>query len=313
MADLARTPSTESLQSGLASIPSLSRPRVVHREAAVRESTHPSEVVTCELADGSRCRLLLKYSGFERQSFGHKGGVPYEGMVYRDVLSQVGLTSVRWFGNYQESDTGRTWMILQFIENARRLSKSRLPLSAGASWIGRFHRVAHPLPPPPGLIRYDTEYYANWSRLVWGRAERAQGANGWLRRVCDAFADLAAELAAWQPTIVHGEYYAKNILVIDGAVCPVDWESAAAGQGEVDLAALTEYWKPEAVRDCETAYADARWPEGAPAEFPRILELARMYIHLRWLAVVQHWPEERMSSRLLRLKDVADRMGLACR
>ena len=101
--------------------------------------------------------------------------------------------------------------------------------------------------------------------------------------------------------------------VIEGAVCPIEWESAAAGQGEVDLAALTEYWKPEIVSDCETAYADSRWPEGAPVEFGRILELARMYIHLRWLAVVRQWPTDGTSGRLLRLREIAERMRLDCR
>jgi hypothetical protein len=286
------------------------QPRILDRKTAVHVSTHPSEVVTCELEDGTTCRLLLKYSGFERESFGHKGGVPYEGLVYRDVVSRIGLPSVKWFGNYHEVLSGRSWLALEFVENARRISKSMTPLHEAATWIGRFHDAAKTFPSTPDLILYDADYYASWARRTLALGENYASTPAWLGDLCRVYESAAEELAAWQPTIVHGEYYAKNILVIDDVVCPIDWESAAVGQGEVDLASLTEFWKPETVAECEKAYVAGRWPEGEPAEFRRMLGLARMYIHFRWLSVVKEWEASGTSARLSRAKAEADNIGL---
>jgi len=303
-------PTTQSLQSVLSAVLDPLKPRIVDRKTADHVSTHPAEVVTCELGDGSTCRLLLKYSGLEEDWFGHKGGVPYEAMVYRDVVSRIDLQSVKWFGNHHDPATGRTWLILQFIANGRRLSKSSQPLSAGAAWIGGFHRATRSLQPAPDLTRYDTDYYAGWARRTLELAGQSHAGEPWLRQVCDAFEHVSPELAAWQPTVIHGEYYAKNILVADGVVCPIDWESAAIGQGEVDLASLTEFWKPDIVKACEDAYAIARWPDGAPPMFRRMLGLARLYVHFRWLSAVKDWALSIPASRLGRLRAEAEHLGL---
>jgi hypothetical protein len=63
----------------------------------------------------------------------------------------------------------------------------------------------------------------------------------------------------------------------------VDWESAALGPGEIDLATLTDRRDEEVVRRCEVAYREARWPQGAPPGFTRALDLTRLYVHFRWL------------------------------
>jgi hypothetical protein len=310
IAEVHLLPTSESLQSGLTEVLGELNPQVVHREIAGHSSTHPTEVVTCELCDGSTCRLLVKYSGLEEDLFGHKGGVPYEAIVYREVVSRIDLPSVRWYGNYHDPVSRRTWLILQFVENGRRLSKSAMPLAAGASWIGRFHSATRSLRPAADLTRYDTEYYAGWARRTLEFAEQARADQPWLRGVCYAFEELSVELSAWQPTIVHGEYYAKNILVDDGVVRPIDWESAAFGQGEVDIASLTEFWKPDVVKACEDAYVEARWPDGEPAGFRRMLGLARLYVHFRWLAVVTAWTGAGPTSRLQRLKGEAEHLEL---
>ena len=84
-------------------------------------------------------------------------------------------------------------------------------------------------------------------------------------------------------TVVHGEFYPKNILLVDGVVVPVDWESAMIGAGEIDLAALVDKWAPDVVEACKAAYATARWPFGAPVSFIPAFEAACLYWQLRWL------------------------------
>jgi len=283
---------------------------VLERKTAVQVSTHPSEVVTCALSDGSRRKLLMKYSGFERDSFGHKGGVRYEAVVYRDVVSRVDLPAPKWYGSYDEPDSGRTWVILEFIENAQRIQKSMTPLAEAASWIGRFQRATAALDPAPVLNSYDGAYYAGWAARTRLLALESEVRRPWLIPLCDAFEGLAAELAASQPAIIHGEYYPKNILVSNGTVRPVDWESAAFAAGEIDVASLTEFWPEKTVKDCEAAYVEGRWPDVAPPQFERILGLARLYIHFRWLGVAAEWTRSGAAERLDRLENDADRLGL---
>ena len=55
-------------------------------------------------------------------------------------------------------------------------------------------------------------------------------------------------------TVIHGEFYPKNVLIHDGIVCPIDWESTAISVGEIDLAALTENWSEEIVQQCKIEY-----------------------------------------------------------
>lgn len=311
IAEILRVPTLESLQSALTEILGALQPQVLDRKTSVHSSSHPSEVVTCELADGSSSKLLIKYSGFdERESFGHRGGVAYEAMVYRDVLSRVALPSARWYGNYYESASGRTWVILQFMETVQHIGKSRLPLSSAANWIGRFHRATRSFVPPPALKHYDAVYYAGWARRTRALALQFGADYPWLPVLCDTFEELSAELADWQPTIIHGEYYTSNILVSNGVVCPVDWESAAFAQGEVDIASLTDLWPLSVARECEAAYVESRWPQGEPLQLPRMLGLARLYIHFRWLARPHMWTRSRAAGRVNRLKDDAGRLGL---
>ncbi len=52
-----------------------------------------------------------------------------------------------------------------------------------------------------------------------------------------------ARLAGLPAVFVHGEFYASNILVSPGRVCPVDWEMAGIGPGVLDLAALATAWR----------------------------------------------------------------------
>jgi thiamine kinase-like enzyme len=109
--------------------------------------------------------------------------------------------------------------------------------------------------------------------------------------------------------VIHGEYYPRNILGRGGRVHPVDWESAAIGAAEIDIAALTEHWPRDVTATCLAAYLDARWPRGAPEGFAERLALARMYLHFRWLGE----QPARAPWRWSNLRALARRMGLLTR
>ena len=103
---------------------------------------------------------------------------------------------------------------------------------------------------------------------------------------------------------------ANNILYSGGVIYPIDWESAAVAAGEIDLACLTEGWPPRVVRECERRYREARWPDGAPADFERRLGAARLYLAFRWLG---EEPDETVDEsnrwRFDDLRTVGERLG----
>ena len=75
-------------------------------------------------------------------------------------------------------------------------------------------------------------------------------------------------------TVIHGEFYASNVLVAEGPagtrVAPVDWELAAVAPGAVDLAALVSGDWPEADREeIVAAYRSAVAPADLSRARPR--------------------------------------------
>ena len=120
-----------------------------------------------------------------------------------------------------------------------------------------------------------------------------------------------ALLLAPPVTIIHGEFYQKNVLLRDGTIYPVDWQSAAIASGEIDLAALVERWPAAIARACEDAYQRARWPDGAPTDFLRRLDAARVYLQFRWLGDRPEWTtDEACHWRFEPLRLTAMRLGL---
>ena len=105
--------------------------------------------------------------------------------------------------------------------------------------------------------------------------------------------------------------HAVPLLVRDGRIFPVDWESAAIAPGEIDLAALTEAWGDAATGACVAAYRDARAGGPASGEFERTFDAARAYLCFRWLGDRPEWTVAAESRALFeRLHGVAARLGV---
>ena len=119
-------------------------------------------------------------------------------------------------------------------------------------------------------------------------------------------------LLAAPATVIHGEFYINNILVRRKNVFPVDWESTAIAAGEIDLAALVEGpWRENVVRRCEREYQRSRWPDGAPHDFERTLDAARLYLYFRWLGERPDWTvREATLWRYDHLHGTAKKLGL---
>lgn len=295
----------------------MKRLEVLAREPNAYTSTYPSEVVTCELPDGSTVRLLCKHGdGRERSSYGHRGSVSYEAQVYRDVLQAVAVPTPKFYGTHADASTGELFIVVEYLSENVRVKDSRdiLLMREAARWLGHFHRANQPLLSRSSLAflnRHDAGYYLDWATRTSIYAGHRHKEFPWLADLCRRFEDVVETLLAPPPVIVHGEYYPNNILFSQGTIFPVDWESAAVAMGEIDLASLTEKWPARYVDAAVTEYKSTRWPEGAPAGFQRRLEAAQLYWLLRWLGDRPEWTtHEKELRRFRQLGEIGQRWGL---
>ena len=280
-------------------------------------STHPAEVVTCRRAGGATLRLLCKYSGeVSGDAHGHRGGLLLEAEVYRRVLGPAGVSVPRFHGTHLDPATGWTWLVMEYLEACLRLhmAEGDSALEAAAGWLGRFHAGQERLAADPSrgfLPRYGAGYYAGWVERARAFARPVTARAPWFEAACERSPEAFELLLRAPRTVIHGEFYPKNILVHEGGIFPVDWESGAMGAGEIDLASLTENWGEEISRVCTAAYRAARWAEGAPPGFARTLDAACVYLCFRWLGDRPEWTAEAGARpHFDRLRSAAARLGL---
>jgi hypothetical protein len=267
---------------------------VLEREPSPYASTFPIEVVTCRMSGGSLLRLFCKYAaGRDHNAHGHRGGVAYEADVYRRVLEPRGAATPRFYGSFAAGPDGHDCLIVEYIDHCSWVGDATDSgaMGSAARWIGAFHAANEGRglgAAPPLLNVYDAEYYRGWSRRTLQFAGCHEPST-WLELLCERFEEALEPLLGPPPTIIHGEYYPENVLYRNGAVYPVDWESAAVAAGAIDLATLTDGWPAEVVGQCESEYRRARWAGEAPAGFDRTLLTARLYLLFRWLGDRPDW------------------------
>jgi len=267
------------------------------REVNDYTSSHESEIVACEFADGTVRRLFIKYMATLDESHrdhGMRGGLAYEALVYSKLLR--GANRPAFHGLHQGRD-GLLWLVVEFAEEAVRLqhTEDESAFFEAAAWLGKFHAVQErrlATTRPAGVRVYDAEFYRGWARRTNEFAGDWHRSTPWLAGLCANFDSVSAVLLASPPTLVHGEFYPRNILYREGEIFSVDWESAAIGAGEIDLAALSEDWPGAGEGQFQRAYSDARWPAGAPDSFERRLIAARMFMQLRWMGEHPGWTQQ---------------------
>ena len=287
-------PKTEALKKGLTSTlqgedlsgHSLT---IVGREPTPYSTTFPCEIVTCRIGCGKPRRLFCKYTaGVDYTGHGHRRGVGHEIATYRHILARTNKFRPKFYGGYTDSETGQYWLFLEYLDGCLRVGKLNDPVAMGktARWIARFHVSSQRLLSKKHvrfLKRYDKEYYLGWISRTVDFAGPNYRKSSWLHHLRARAEDFLSPLLDSPPAIIHGEYYQHNILFHQGRVCPIDWESAAVGEGLIDLACLTDGWESEIADVCAAAYVRTRWPEGAPAGFAKVLKAARLYMTARWL------------------------------
>ncbi len=265
---------------------------LLQRERSPYTSTFPCERVRCRLGE-ELLDVWCKFGGEPKDpTHGHKGGVPREAEIYRRVLKRFPAGAPLYLGSWH-SERGEAWLFLRHLPDALRMGSAPQPqaMTASARWLGSFHRAGEEPErfAEECLPRYDADYLRAWPRRTREFSAPLRARLPWLTGLCGRAEAVLEELPAAPQGIVHGEFYSRNILWRAGEVHPVDWEAAAVGAPEIDLASLTERWPEDLAMLAEEAYREARWPEGAPSAFPRRLAVARLYWHFRWLGDRPEW------------------------
>lgn len=294
---VSRFPELESLVKGLTSaLRSAGQPdrtiTILKREMNPYISTFPGEILTLRLADGNKARVLCKYeAGVEEGIDGHRRGLDYEIAVYSEILRPINCSTPALYGGYKDPLTGQSWLLIEYVDKTWRVHKTPFPretVPLAARWIGDFHARAEALAYQPCLISYDKTYYRKWPHRTFLITRHLHTRWPWLAALCRRIADLLPLLCSGPETVIHGEYFPKNILFKTGRICPVDWQSAARAAGEIDLAALISgHWGTAFVEQLKRQYVSARWPEGPPQNFEFRLRLAQLYWPMRFLADTQ--------------------------
>ncbi|MEN8130978.1 MAG: hypothetical protein ABFS45_12450, partial [Pseudomonadota bacterium] len=211
-------PQTRLLNKGLAAVFEQcgelhDRIEIIDRRANIEASTFPSEIVTCRLEGQRVVRLLCKYSiDLDREVYGHRGGVEYEARVYRSVLQQIELSVPRFYGIYEEPESDRSWLILGYLINTIRVSRTPDPddLLKAAHWLGCFHAYNEARLKQGGLTflrRYDAGYYLGWTHRALLFAKQRSRSLSWLHSLCARFETQVGELLSEPLTVIHGEFY----------------------------------------------------------------------------------------------------------
>jgi hypothetical protein len=288
---------------------------ILDRDPNEMVSTFASEIITCRLNDGEEKRLFCKYtSGRSHHPPDARLGVAYEAEVYQHVLRGLPLPVPGYYGHYHQPDNGECWLVLEWLDKSLEICFTTDVLPAAAAWAGRFHALAEERlqrEPLVFLRRYDADYYAAWSQRLLRLAEPLPAQHAWVRKVCRRYEELVPVLTAAPATIIHGEYTPENVLLHDGRVLPIDWESAAVAPGEIDLAILPWEWDDDTIRACRASYVKARWPDGPPSAHVETLRAAQLYAVLHWLTGSTEWqaPEE-ATTHLQELRSVAESLGI---
>ncbi len=288
---------------------------VIDRCRNIYSSTFPSEVVTCRFSDGSQRQLLCKYQTSQKDSFGSRGDIAYEARVYRDVLQSQRYFAPEFIGICNTENSGH-FLVLEFLRDAVRLDQSEDPevLIKAARRIGEFH-ASHETQLGDSsydlLQWYDLEYYQGWVERAFRFAGSLRQDFPWFSALCKEFEACLPALFNFPVTLIHGEFYPHNILIQEGRIRIVDWQTAAIALGEIDLASLTDRWSFEITEQCVLEYRRARWPKGTPEDCERAWLLACLYLQFRWLGDRKEWT--RLDSNLWRfeaLRSAGERLGL---
>jgi len=286
--------------------PSISE--IIRRPSEYRSSFELEEL-DVRLANGTTLALVFKNLSPAALSDKARGAKPgflldpeREIEVYRHVLSKAQLETARYYRSVA-GEPNQYWLFLERVSGVELYQVGEIGVWRHvAKSLARLHARLAELRPSldpavlSRLIRHDTAYHRRW-------LERAEQFSPTVVRTAALRAlaswhEIAIErVMAWPATLIHGEFYASNVLVSSpttpGRVCPIDWEMAAVGPGLMDLAALVSgSWTTEQKRLLARDYFDSLPPALNCGHFDSLLQslaCAQLLLAVQWLGWSPTW------------------------
>ncbi|MCW2964545.1 MAG: hypothetical protein JWO17_1797 [Actinomycetia bacterium] len=270
----------------------------VERSPSPYRTSFPLEELRVELADGTRLQLVRK--DLRRSALGaiaHRVKPEFLHDPGREIEAYR-LLAGRRLGTPAYYGAGRGWILLEKVPGVELAQVGELEAwRRAARWLARLHATFAVTPPSSRLLLdHDAAYYRLWPQRAAARAPEVS----W---IAARYEPVVERLVALPKTLIHGEFYASNILVAGERVAPVDWEMAAVGAGLVDLAALVTGWTGEERAAILAAYSGVD---------DLALAACRLHLALQWLGWSADWtpPPAQAYDWLGEVRETAERLGL---
>jgi hypothetical protein len=294
----------ETLQEGLAR--RRGRPvriHELHREPPLSTTSFWTERVQARLDRGEGLLVFFKDLNPENLIAGARG-IHATGLdpgrrelhMYRRILARQRFGTPELYAWRWEPRRGLMGLFLEYAGPLKlRHCNDFTRWLAAARWAACFHSRVSRLPPRRTRFfpRYDRAHYRRCAERIERRlADLPAADRPVLEQALEAYADLVDELLALPQSVIHGEYFGKNIVIRDEnsaeAIAVVDWESAAVGPSCLDLVSLsTGRWTAERREALWRAYFDRfRADTGLPIEWERVrrdLGQVQLYQALAWI------------------------------
>jgi aminoglycoside phosphotransferase (APT) family kinase protein len=310
--------------------PAAPRPAEIRRRQSAYRTSFPLEELDVTQEGGSELRLVFKDIYWRRLDEDARIAKPdflhdprREPAVYARVLEHGPAGPPRLHG-FAEPEPERSWLFLERVRGLELYQVGDRSLwEAAALWLGRMHAEL-----APGLERHassgrllahDAAFHRRWMERALAFAEKGgdPARIGAVQSLAESHAMVVEALERQPRTVIHGEFYASNVLVdadrTPPRVAPVDWELAAAGPGLTDLAALASGgWRDEDRAAFLAAYAAGAGGIAGEAG-PRDLDLARLQLAIQWLGwAPSDWtpPAGHRHDWLAEANGLAERLGL---
>jgi len=268
----------------------------VRRQPSAYSSTFPIEHLRIAFPDRRAIRVIFKNLGHDAildVASRVKPGFLYDPRreinVYRYLHPALDLAAPKLLGSSGD------WLFLEYVPAPElyQIGDFEVWLEA-ARWLARLHaaRASEPAAARnlvPQLLEHDASYYDAWR----SRAHAFAGSK--LDGIVESYSEVMNVLLALPRTLIHGEFYASNVLVQTTEhgvrICPVDWEMSAIGPGILDVAALASgKWSRERRLLMAQAYCAALPEKLRPPNLIAAFECAQLQMALQWLGWSDDWP-----------------------
>jgi hypothetical protein len=208
--------------------------------------------------------------------------VVIERPVYEEVLPQLPVPTIQYFGYIEEEDGQFCWLFLEDVGNERYSPFADEHPALAARWLGAMHTAAESLRVKSSLPDRGPNHYLNYLQSVREAIPQIQAIPSLKptdQTILQHIVSLCEFLEAnWAQvvkfcdriprTFIHGDCLAKNVHVWttqEGlTLAPFDWGGAGWGLPATDLGQLGLPYRhlPPAIPDCATYLSVVRdhWP-----------------------------------------------------